>query len=127
MTTHFKIRLTKNLEDSRIEMNGELLGGVTAFSVAIDTETHRPIVTMTLLPDLIEGDVVCNDEPLSEEYKTQILDLTRRALDATDVRVQTQMDRPVTRGLDGQMLPGPVTSINLTLSALELKKEEQTS
>lgn len=114
--SHFKVFLSPDPAKTRIELNGALLGGVTKFAVTIDCETNKPVVTMTMLPTFIEGDIISmNDETVTDEQRAQIQDLVGQTLSIEGVKVNIEQQRLNPRiGSDGELAhDGTSTSIRI--------------
>ena len=122
MSSHFKINLTPDPLNTWIELNGARLGMVSAFAVSIDVKTSRPVVTMTLHPDSVEGVIHSDSEQLNDEQKAQLLAMTQKALDANDVQVNVNQHRLNMRRHDNGSFSSDGTQTHISIVSTTTKK-----
>ena len=121
--SRFKVFLSPDPLKTSIELNGTPLAGVTKFAVTIDVETNRPVVTMTMLPTSIEGDIISTNDVLTDEQRLQIQDLVGKTLNTEGVKVDINQQRLNSlMGPDGRFAYDG-TSTRISIEALDTRKK----
>jgi hypothetical protein len=121
--SRFKVFLSPDPAKTRIELNGTLIGGVTKFAVMIDTETNRPVVTMTMLPTSLEGDIISKSDLLTEEQQAQIRDLVGKTLNTEGVKVNINQQRLNARMNADKKFTYDGTSTHISIEAIDTRKK----
>lgn len=121
--SHFKVFLSPDPVKTRLELNGTPLAGVTKFAVAIDCETNRPVVTMTMIPTSIEGDIISTNDVLTDEQRAQIQDLVGKTLNTEGVKVNVNQQRLNSRMRADGRFAYDGTSTRISIEALDTRKK----